>query len=235
MLLVDDAVDDGVAEVHVGACHVYLGAKHHRALGQLAAVHLLKKCKTLLCGTVAVRTRRAGLRRRPLLGGYLLARLLVHVCLSLLDEAHGEVPKLLEIVGRMVDVAPLEAEPLYVLLDGLHVLRVLFLRIGVVKAQVAHSAEFLSHPEVHAYGLGVPYVQIAVGLGREARLKPPPVLALLEVVLYNLLDEVQAPSLRSLYAFVGCHNRVWSCTAGRCPPPRKLSRRTVRVSLPFRR
>ena len=35
-------VDDGVAEVHVGACHVYLGTEHHGTFLNLAAVHLLE-------------------------------------------------------------------------------------------------------------------------------------------------------------------------------------------------
>ena len=35
-------VDDGVAEVHIGACHVYLGTEHHGTFLNLAAVHLLE-------------------------------------------------------------------------------------------------------------------------------------------------------------------------------------------------
>lgn len=64
---------------------------------------------------------------------------------------------------------PFEAQPRDVLLDGLHKIFVLLLRIGVIEAQVARAAELLRHPEVEADGLGVADVQVAVGLRREPR------------------------------------------------------------------
>ena len=39
----DDAVDDGVAEVHVGIRHIQFGTQHHRAFDSLRRVHLLKQ------------------------------------------------------------------------------------------------------------------------------------------------------------------------------------------------
>ena len=49
-----DAVDDGVAEVHVRAGHVDFGTEHHRTFLQFAAVHLFKQGQAFLCRTVAV-------------------------------------------------------------------------------------------------------------------------------------------------------------------------------------
>ena len=79
-----------------------------------------------------------------------------------------------------------------VALDGLHVLGVLFLRVGVVEAEVAGAAEALGCSEVHDEGLGVADVQVAVRLGREAGVEASAVAALLEVALDFLLYEVEA-------------------------------------------
>ena len=63
--------------------------------------------------------------------------------------------------------------------------------------------------KVQANGLGVADVQVAVGFGREAGLYPAVVLALLQVVLYYLFDEVQALLFACrLFGFHFCHNAV---------------------------
>ena len=191
VLLVDNAVDDGVAEVHVRVRHVDFCAQHHRALGQFARIHFFEQRQALLYGAVAVGARRARPCGRALLLGDLLARLFVHVSLALANEAYGEVPKLVEVVRGVVDVAPLEAQPLDVVLDGFHILRVLLLRVRVVEAEVAHAAELLSHAEVHADGLGMANVEVAVRFGREARLEAASVLAFFKVRNDDLFYKVE--------------------------------------------
>jgi hypothetical protein len=66
-------------------------------------------------------------------------------------------------------LAPVEAQPAHVALDGVDVLLLLLGRVGVVEAQVAAAAELPRDAEVEADRLGVPDVQVAVGLGRKAR------------------------------------------------------------------
>ena len=66
-------------------------------------------------------------------------------------------------------VAPVEAEPADIALDRVDVLLLFLRRVGVVEAQVAVAAEFLRDAEIQADRLRVADVQIAVGLGREAR------------------------------------------------------------------
>ena len=85
-------IDNRVAEVHVGACHVNLGTKHHGPFLNLAGVHLLKQFEGLFNGAVAVRTLYAGLGRGTFLSGNLFGCLFVNVCFALFDEADGEVP-----------------------------------------------------------------------------------------------------------------------------------------------
>ena len=124
--------------------------------------------------------------------------------MSVLDHPHGEVPKLLEIVGSVVYVAPFETEPRDVVEDVLNVLVVLLCRVGVVEAQVADTVVLFSHTEVHADSLGVSDVQIAVRLWRKARLYASGVLALSEVLLNELLYETQILLFYCLF-FCNCH------------------------------
>jgi hypothetical protein len=63
---------------------------------------------------------------------------------------------------------PVEAQPLHGVDDGVDVLLLFLLGVGVVEAQVADAAVVARQAEVQADALGVADVQVAVGLGREA-------------------------------------------------------------------
>ena len=78
--------------------------------------------------------------------------------------------ELAEVVGGVAEALPLEAEPAHVRLDGVDVLLLFLFGIGVVEAQVGLAAELVGESEVEADGLGVADVEVAVGLGRKARL-----------------------------------------------------------------
>ena len=103
--------------------------------------------------------------------------MLVNVCQPLLDEPYGKVPQLLEIVGGVVHILPVEPQPLDVVHDVLHILRILLRGIGIVEAQVTHAAKLLGHAEVHADGFSMAYVDIAVRLWRETGLQSSAVLS----------------------------------------------------------
>ncbi len=64
-------------------------------------------------------------------------------------------------------LAPVEAEPVHVALDGVDELLLLLGRIGVVETKVAVAAELLGNAEIEADRLGVADVQIAVRLRRK--------------------------------------------------------------------
>ena len=91
----------------------------------------------------------------------------------------------------MAQLVPGKAQPAHVVLDGGHVFRVFLGRVGVVKAQVAHTGELAGDAEVQADRLGMADVQIAVGLGREARLHPSVVLTLGQIIGHDLLYKVK--------------------------------------------
>src|SRR6476659_4124359 len=66
-------------------------------------------------------------------------------------------------------LAPVEAKPVDVPLDGVDVFLLLLHGIGVVEAKVAAAAEFDGKSEIQADRLGVAEMQIAVRLRRKAR------------------------------------------------------------------
>ena len=163
-----DAVDDGVAHVEVAAGQVDLGAEGHLALLHLAVLHLLKQPQVLLDGPVTVGGH-GGDADVAAVGLKLLRRQLADVGKALLDELHRVLIVLLEIVGAIEEpVAPVEAQPVDILLDGVHILGVLLGGVGVIHAQVAQAVVPLSGAEVDAQGLAVADMQIAVRLRREA-------------------------------------------------------------------
>ena len=86
------AIDNRVAEVHVGTCHVNFGTEHHGAFLYLAGIHLLEQFECFLDGAVTVRAFHTGLGRSAFLSGNLLGCLLVDICFAFFDEADGEVP-----------------------------------------------------------------------------------------------------------------------------------------------
>src|SRR5690606_4557880 len=107
------------------------------------------------------------------------------------DESDGVGVELLEVVGREVlALAPVEAKPADVLLDGLDVLRVLGFGVRVVEAEVAPAVGVQrGEAEVQADRLRVTDVEVAVGLGREARHQRARERTLGEVTLDDLVDE----------------------------------------------
>ena len=171
MTAVDDAINHRVAEVHIGVGHINLGAKHHAALGHLAAVHLLEQGQALFDGTVAIGTFCSGLSRCTFLGRHFFAGLFVDIGFTFLDEFYGKVPELFKVVGSIINCAPFKAQPFDVFHNGIDVFRVFLLRVGIVETEVAYSAVFLCDSEVHANGLSMSDVQVSVRLRREAGLQ----------------------------------------------------------------
>ena len=101
----------------------------------------------------------------------------------------------------MVDVAPVEAEPLNIPQDRIDILLILLDGISVIEADVADTAILLGDAEVHTNCLGVADVEVAIGLRWEARLDASVVEPLPEVTLHNLLYKVERLLLAAFYWF----------------------------------
>lgn len=95
---------------------------------------------------------------------HLLRRQVVHIGIALFDQMFGPLVKLVEIVrGEIGLIAPIEAEPPDIVLDGIDKF-LLFLRgVCIVEPEIAAPAEFFGDSEIQANRLGVPNVQVAIG------------------------------------------------------------------------
>ena len=149
------------------------------------------RVEVLLDRAVAVGALAAGLGQRAAVLADLVGGQVAHVGLAGLDQLHGPLVELVEVVGGVEQpVLPVEAQPADVLDDRVDVFGLLLARVGVVEAQVAQAAELRGDAEVQADRLGVADVQVAVRLGREAGMDPPVVLAGPQVLKNDLSNEV---------------------------------------------
>ena len=191
-----NAVEHRIAQIDIARRHVDLGAQHARAIRKFAGAHAAEQVEIFVDAAVAKRRVAAGLRQRAARGAHLVLGLVVDIGLAALDQMLGPFVEPLEIIRGMEEVlAPIEAEPAHVGLDGVDIFLLFLGGIGVVEAQIALAAEFLRDPEIEADRFGVADMQIAVRLRR----KPGHDLVVLlgvEVGLDDVANEV-APRLRS--------------------------------------
>ena len=162
-----------------------------RAIGKFPGAHALEQIQILFDRAVAIRAVFARFGQRAAILANLLGRQIVDVGLAILDQLDRPFVELIEIVGSVEEPVPLEAEPVHVGLDRLDVFGFFLLGIGVVEAKIRMSAEFVGQPEVDADRLGMSDVQMAVRLGRKARLHAAVVLVGLEVFENDVADEVR--------------------------------------------
>ena len=162
-----DAIDDRVAHIEVAGSQIDLGAEGITVVLKFSGAHSGEQVQTFLNGAVAVRGNGRGIQVAPVLLE-LLRRQLADVGQPLLDQLHRIFVVLLKIVGAVVEaVAPVEAQPVDVLLDGFHELHILFGGVGVVHAEVAQAIVLLGGAEVDDQRLAVADMQIAVGFRRK--------------------------------------------------------------------
>jgi hypothetical protein len=119
-----------------------------------------------------------------------------------LDELHREIIGLLKVIRAIAVLIPIEAQPVDILLDGLHILHVFSGGVGVVHPQVAFAAKFFRRAKIDAQGLAVADVQIAVGLRRESGVDMV-ALAFLQVLADKVLDKIAA--FQNLFVFHSCN------------------------------
>ena len=166
---VEDAIQHRVAHVDVARRHVDPGAQHPGAVGEFPGAHAAEQIQVLLRRPVAMRAVAAGLGQGAAVGADLVGGQVVDIRLAGPDQVFGPIVKPLEIIGGEVEMlAPVEAEPADVPLDGLDVLQLLLDGVGVVEAQVAAAAELPGDAEIQADRLGVADMEVPVGLRRKA-------------------------------------------------------------------
>ena len=198
-----NTVDDGVAHIEIAAGQIDLGAQGHLALLHLAVLHHLEQAQVLLDGAVTV-GRSCGDADVAAVGTELLRGQFAHIGKTLFNQLDGVLIVLFKIVGAVVEtVAPVKAQPVNILLDGVYILGVLLGGVGIVHAQVAQTAVLLGRAEVDAQRLAVADVQIAVGLRRKTGVNGHSLelTTLCDVLVDKIVDKVFA--LRYLLGFGG--------------------------------
>ena len=175
VLGVANPVQRRVPHIQVGRRHVDFGAQHVLAVGELAGPHPAEQVQVFLNRTIPVRAFPPRFRQRAPILAHLVGGQAVNVGVAVPNQLLGVLVQLLKVVRCVVQVlVPIEAQPLDVRQYGLHVFDVLAGRVRVVKPHVAaRPGILLAHAEVQADGLGVPDVQIAIGLRRKAGHHPP--------------------------------------------------------------
>ena len=171
--------------------HVDLRAQRARAIGELAGAHAAEKVEVLIdaarrgtasCGPGSVSVPRYSRTSSA-------ERSQTNALPSRMSFSRAQVQHF-EIVRRVAQVVPFEAEPAHVVLDRVDVFLLFPGRVGVVEAQVAVAAEFAREAEVQADRLGMAEVQVAVRLRRKPRRHASAVLSGGAVVDDDLADEM---------------------------------------------
>ena len=165
---VQDAVEHRVTEIDIAGGHVDLGAQHPGAVGELAGAHAAKQVEIFVFRAVAERAVGAGLGEGAAPFADLVGALVVDIGLAGANQMFGPGEQLVEIIRcEVLVLAPVEAEPTHIGLDGVDIFLFFLDRIGVVETQMTAAAELLRQAEVEANRLGMTDMQVAVGLGRK--------------------------------------------------------------------
>ena len=136
----------------------------------------------------------ARLGQRSAILAHLFGVQIVDIGLARLDQLHRPGMQLVEVIGGIEHpVAPIGAEPTGVGDDGVDVLLLFLLGIGVIEAQIGFAAELRRQSKVQADGLGVADVEIAIGLGRKAGVDASVVLVGLQIFEDDVANKIRRP------------------------------------------
>jgi len=200
------------------------------AVGEFACLHAAEEVEVFLDRTISVGAVLAFLGQRAAIGAHLVGAERIDVGQPRLDQVFGAGVHGVEIVRRKVQVlAPVEAQPFHRLDDGIDVLLFLFFRVGVVEAQVADAAVVARQAEIQKDRLGVPQVQVAVGLGRKARLDAAAPFAGGILLVDDVADEIGGRGGSGVVRHDGvCCWKAgivagWGALQQMMPPPRQTS------------
>ncbi|MGY4595783.1 hypothetical protein ACVWXL_003529 [Bradyrhizobium sp. GM22.5] len=171
-----------------------LGPQHARAVREFARLHATEQVEVFIHGAIAERRVLAGLGQRAARKTNLLLGLVIDIGEPVADQLLRPFVEAVEIVRSEEQVlAPVEAEPAHVGLDGIDIFLLFLDRIGVVEAQMATARKLLGDAEIERDRLGVADMEITVRLRREPG-HDLLVFGLLEVGLDDVTNEI-APNL----------------------------------------
>ena len=185
-----NTVNNGVAQVHVGRSHVDFRAQTFFSVRIFSVAHFAEQFQVFLRGTRFIGAFLSGLGQRAAGSGDFFGRKVVHKSLAFGNQAFGIGVNGIEKVGSVHFFRPVVPQPADVALDCFHEFRFFFRRVGIVEEEVALAAVFFRRAEVHQHAFYVPDVQITVGFGRKARLNFFHFTAF-DILVDDLFDEVR--------------------------------------------
>ena len=163
-----DAVDGRITQVEVAGGQVNLGPERVPVVGEFPGPHPAEQIQRFLDRTVPVRGDGGMGQVAPILPKLFRGQL-ADVSQSFGNEFFRKGVGPFKIIRTIEEpVAPVKAQPVNVLLNGVYVLGVFLGGVGVIHSQVANAAKLLGSAEVNDEGFAVADVEVAVGLRREA-------------------------------------------------------------------
>ena len=201
VMSVDDTIKERVTEKHVRMCHVNLRTKHLLTFRILSSLHFTEKLEIFLYATVTVRALCSRHLHSTTAGTDFLLCLIINISETLPDEFLCPLIELVEIVGSIALVLPLESEPFDVFLDRVYIFGILLYRICIVKAEIGLSAIFLGKSEIDSDTLRMTDVKISVRFRREAghyRF----MLSACEISLNDLFQKVEISGLNNFFVYL---------------------------------
>src|SRR6185503_7980560 len=91
-------------------------------------------------------------KRATILPDFISAQI-VDISFARFDQLRSPFIELIEIIGSIEQIFPLEAEPANIFLDGFNVFGFFFLRVRIVKTEISAAAELICQSEIEADGL----------------------------------------------------------------------------------
>ena len=183
-------VQDRVTHVDIGRCHVDFGPQRLLAVGISAFLHLLKQPQVLLDTPLSVGIVFARFGQCAAVLSHLLCSQIRNVCLAFPDQFDRALIHLFKIIGgKEKSVLKIRPQPSHVLFDGLHELTLLLRRIRIVKTEIELTAVLLRQSCIQQYALGMPDMEIPVGLRRESGMHGI-VSPFRQILVYDLFDKI---------------------------------------------
>ena len=164
-----NAVQDWIAQVHIGARHINFSPQHSAAVVEKSCSHLSKKPQIGIDISIPIGAVLTGLSQcAPVSSGFIGAKI-TDIRQAFFDQYTGPVIERIEVARGKTDLSgPLKPKPADILLNRVNVLVTLFFGVGIVETQMAATIKTLCQAEVKTDGFRVSDVKKPVRLWRES-------------------------------------------------------------------
>ena len=205
-----DAVNCRVAHNDIWGSHINFGPQNLFAVRKFSSTHAPEKIQVFFNTAIAPGAFPAWRSQRAAVFANLVCRKIVHVCLALANQIFCIFIKALKIIrSKKFSVFPVAAQPGDILGNGMDIFIFFLDRICIVKTQIALAAKFLCHAKIEANGLGMPKMQVTVGLWRKTGMHLAAETAGFVIFLNARPDEIRTLGLVAI--------------VGHCPFPGKIN------------